>query len=101
MEILQSDGIDTIYQDVVKNQNDIRFENSFNQVKDKNLLIFAGTLDSVSPVDEMIYPLWNLLKSYNTVAIQKLILYPTEHGLIGRRISTIKEIGKFISETCI
>lgn len=100
-KILQSDGIDTIYQDVVKNQNEIRFENSFEQIKDKNILIFAGTLDSVSPVEEMVYPLWNLLKAHKTSAVQKLILYPTEHGLIGRRISTIKEIAEFINKTCV
>ena len=47
----------------------------------------------------MVDPLWNLLKEHETSALQKLVLFPTEHGLIGRRISTIREIGKFISET--
>lgn len=98
-KILQSDGIDAIYKDVVENQDEIRFENAYSQLKDRNILILAGTQDSISPKEEMVDPLWNLLKEHETSALQKLVLFPTEHGLIGRRISTIREIGKFISET--
>ncbi|MBP5793787.1 MAG: hypothetical protein J6W46_09135, partial [Spirochaetaceae bacterium] len=69
---------------------------AFEQVKDKNILVFAGKYDSVSPVDEMIFPLWNKLAAHKTDALQKLVEYPTEHGLIGRRISMIREIAAFI-----
>ncbi|SEQ11071.1 Alpha/beta hydrolase family protein [Treponema bryantii] len=95
-KILQSDGIDAIYEDVVINKNRIYHPNAFEQVKDKNLLVFAGTYDSVSPVNEMVLPLWKLLEVHQTKAIQKKIEYPTEHGLLGRRISVIKEIAAFI-----
>ncbi|BDC92076.1 alpha/beta hydrolase family protein [Treponema bryantii] len=95
-KILQSDGIDAIYEDVVINKNRIYHPNAFEQVKDKNLLVFAGTYDSVSPVNEMVLPLWKLLEAHQTKAIQKKIEYPTEHGLLGRRISVIKEIAAFI-----
>lgn len=56
-KILQSDGIDAIYEDVVINKNEISHPNAFEQVKDKNLIVFCGTYDSVSPVNEMILPL--------------------------------------------
>lgn len=95
-KILQSDGIDAIYEDVVINKNKIYHPNAFEQVKDKNLLVFAGTYDSVSPINEMVLPLWKLLEAHPTKAIQKKIEYPTEHGLLGRRISVIKEIANFI-----
>ncbi len=97
-KILQSDGIDAIYEDVVINKNKIYHPNAFEQVKDKNLLVFAGTYDSVSPVNEMVLPLWKLLEAHQTKAIQKKIEYPTEHGLLGRRISVIKEIAAFIDD---
>ena len=89
-KILQSDGIDAIYEDVVVNREEISHPNAFKQVKDKNLLVIGGTYDSVSPVNEMILPLWKLLEAHQTKAIQKRIEFPTEHGLLGRRISVIK-----------
>lgn len=95
-KILQSDGIDAIYEDVVINKNKIYHPNAFEQIKDKNLLVFAGTYDSISPINEMVLPLWKLLEAHPTKAIQKKIEYPTEHGLLGRRISVIKEIANFI-----
>lgn len=99
-KILQSDGIDAIYDDVVSNKDEISHPLAFETVKDKNLLVFAGTYDSVSPINEMVLPLWNKIADYrskgNTAAVQKLIEYPTEHGLLGRRISMIKEIGQFL-----
>ncbi len=100
-KILQSDGIDAIYEDVVVNKSKIYHPNAFEQVKDKNLLVFAGTYDSVSPVNEMVLPLWKLLEAHKTNAIQKRIEYPTEHGLLGRRISVIKEIAAFIDAAIV
>lgn len=98
-KILQSDGIDAIYDDVVINKAEISHPNAFEQIKDKNLLVFAGIYDSVSPVNEMVLPLWNKLEHHKTTALQKRIEYPTEHGLLGRRISVIKEIADFIDKT--
>ena len=39
------------------------------------------------------------LEVHKTSAIQKRVEYPTEHGLIGRRISVIKEIAAFIERS--
>lgn len=97
-KILNSDGTDAIYEDILENQENLRFENAFERIKDKNILIFAAKYDSVSINDKMIGPLWNKLKQYKGRAVHKLIEYPTEHGLIGRRVSVIKEIGKFLKK---
>lgn len=97
-KILQSDGIDAIYDDIVNNQNELSHPNAFEQVKDKNLLVVGGTYDSVSPIDQMIMPLWGKLEAHKTKAVQRRILVPTEHGLLGRRITVIKEIASFINE---
>lgn len=98
-KILQSDGIDAIYEDVVVNQKEISHPNAFEKVKDKNMLVFCGTYDSISPINEMILPLWKKLEAYESKAVQKRVEYPTEHGLLGRRISTIREIAEFIAKT--
>ncbi len=106
-KILKSDGIDSIYEDIVQNKENLAFPNAFNGVKNKNILIFAAKYDTVSSNQEMIVPLWNKLeqnrpnlkKSDGSVkAIQKLIEYPVQHGLLGRRILMIREIAEFIKE---
>ena len=95
-KILQSDGINAIYEDVVVNKDEIAHPKAFEQVKDKNMIVIGGTYDSVSPINEMILPLWKLLENHKTKAVQKRIEYPTEHGLFGRRINVINEIADFI-----
>ncbi|MCQ2225391.1 MAG: alpha/beta hydrolase [Paludibacteraceae bacterium] len=102
-KILQSDGIDAIYEDVVQHKEQISHANAFEQVKERNLLAFAAIHDSVSPLEEMVYPLWRQIEAYRSqragIAVQRCIELPTEHGLLGRRIAVIREIGKFICET--
>lgn len=96
--ILNSDGLDSIFNDIQLNKDNLDFTKAYPQVKDKNILIFSAKYDSVSQNEQMITPLWNLLSSSQTKGVHRLIEYPTEHGLLGRRISMIKEIGKFINE---
>lgn len=106
-KILKSDGIDSIYEDIVQNKENLAFPNAFDGVKNKNILIFAAKYDTVSSNQEMIIPLWNKLEQNRTnlkradgskKAIQKLIEYPVQHGLLGRRILMIREIAEFIKE---
>lgn len=103
-KILNSDGIDAIYEDVVKNREAMSHAKAFEQVKGKNLLVFAGTYDSVSPIEEMVLPLWRQIeanrladKSLADRVVQRFVAYPTEHGLLGRRVSVIREIAKFVA----
>ena len=98
-KILKSDGIDSIYEDIVLNKENLAFPNAFDGVKDKNILIFAAKYDTVSNNEEMILPLWKKLEANKTAAIQKLIEYPVQHGLLGRRILMIREIAEFIKES--
>ena len=63
--------------------------------------LIAADYDSVAPKEDMVYPLWNALQKrneFNKNKIHRLVEYPTEHGLLGRRISVIREIVKFVSE---
>lgn len=109
-KILNSDGIDSIYEDIVENSEKLAFPNAFDSVKEKNLLIFEAKYDTVSSNEEMIHPLWKKLIQYREenqnhknddeeLPLQKLVEYPVEHGLLGRRISIIREIANFIKIT--
>ena len=97
--VLQSDGSEEIYQDIKKNKENLSFVNAFESVKDTNILILAGEYDSISPLEEMVSPLWDLLQANHSAAHQKLFIYPAEHGLLGRRITAITDIAGFLSDT--
>lgn len=100
-KVLQSDGEACIYQDVAQHKEQMNFEIAFDQVKDKNILCLAGQYDSCAPISEMVQPLWDKLSQHTTHAVQELKIYPTEHGLLGRRISVITDIANFLSKICI
>ncbi len=99
-KILQSDGAEYIYQDVEQHQDQMSFEKAFDKIKDQNILCLAGEYDSCAPISEMVQPLWNKLKSHNTQAVQRLKIYPAEHGLLGCRVSAITEIADFLTDIC-
>jgi len=98
--ILKSDGAEYIYQDVLQNSDQMSFEKAFDKIKDKNILCLAGEYDSCAPISEMVKPLWNMLEAHKTSAVQRLKIYPAEHGLLGCRISAITEIADFLTEIC-
>lgn len=96
--VLQCDGPDAIYQDIVTHLEDFAFEGAFPALKDQNLCCVVGKLDSCAPADEIFLPLWKLLKARQTTAVQRYLTFPTGHGLLGCRISAIYEIAHFISD---
>ena len=76
------------------------FEGAFDKIKDKNILCLAGEYDSCAPICEMVEPLWSKLEAHDTNAVQRLKIYPAEHGLLGCRISVITEIANFLTKIC-
>lgn len=100
-KVLQSDGEDRIYQDIVLHKEQMNFERAFDSVKDQNILCLAGQYDSCAPISEMVRPLWDKLSRHTTDAKQELKIYPAEHGLLGCRISVIVDIANFLAEICV
>ncbi len=98
--ILQSDGAEYIFRDVEQHRDQMSFENAFGKVKDQNILCLAGKYDSCAPISEMVQPLWDRLAAHSTQAVQRLKIYPAEHGLLGCRISAIEEIAGFLARIC-
>ena len=79
-KILKSDGIDSIYEDIVQNKENLAFPNAFDGVKDKNILIFAAKYDTVSNNEEMILPLWKKLEANKTAAERIRTYRPCDNG---------------------
>lgn len=99
-KILQSDGAKYIYKDVEQHKDQLNFALAFDKIKDQNILCLAGEYDSCAPIPEMVKPLWDKLEVYKTSAIQRLKIYPAEHGLLGCRVSAIAEIADFLTKIC-
>ncbi len=99
-KILQSDGVEEIYRDIIQNQKELSFPETFPLVKDKNILILAGEYDDCAPTEDMVLPLWKLLQQHDTEAVQQLHIYRAAHGLLGRRTAAIRDIAEFLKETC-
>lgn len=99
-KILQSDGAEYIYQDVEQHRDQMNFEKAFEKIKDQNILCLAGEYDSCAPISEMVQPLWSKLEAHHTQAVQRLKIYPAEHGLLGCRVSAITEIADFLTQIC-
>ena len=76
------------------------FEKAFEKIKDQNILCLAGEYDSCAPISEMVQPLWSKLEAHHTQAVQRLKIYPAEHGLLGCRVSAITEIADFLTQIC-
>lgn len=106
-KILQSDGSDVILEDVKVHRDLLNFEGGAPLVQNKNLLCLAGEQDSVAPICDMVDPLWNKISKESAGGsltdsrpIHRLRTYPAEHGLLGRRVATIREIAQFLSDCC-
>ena len=53
-----------------------------------------------APISEMAQPLWHKLETHSTKAVQRLKIYPAEHGLLGCRVASITEIADSLTEIC-
>ena len=98
--ILRSDGLEEIYRDIYDHRKEIAFTAVPEKLREQNLLILAGEYDKCAPPEEMVMPLWDLLAQHPTSAVQRLKVYPTEHGLLGRRIAATTDIAEFLAAAC-
>lgn len=96
--VMASDGLEAIYQDAAAHMEDFSYENAFEDLKDRNLCCVAGSLDSCAPPEEMVYPLWDRLRAHETRAVQRLEVYPAEHGLCGCRAAATEVIARFLED---
>lgn len=96
--VLNSDGLDAIYQDAVDHMDAFSLENAFEDLKDRNFCCVAGSLDTCAPPEEMVAPLWDRLRAHETAAIQRLVIYPAQHGLCGCRAAATEVIARFLAD---
>lgn len=97
--LLHSDGLEAIFQDFAAHRDIFCFESAFEALKDQNLLFITGSADDCAPAQQMVLPLWRLLQSHKTTAVQRFLELPAGHGLMGCRMALIEEAARFLSDT--
>ena len=95
--ILHSDGLDAILRDMRAHVEEYSFAKTFPEVKDQNLLVITGTLDTIAPA-WMVTPLWEQLTAHPTSAVQRLVELPAAHGLCGCRIAAVQAVAAFMND---
>lgn len=97
-DILRSDGLDAIFDDIAAHVDSWQFERAFAQVRTQNLCCVTGRLDEIAPGEQMVQPLWQKLRAAQTPAIHRLLELPAGHGLCGSRIALIRFAAQFIAD---
>ena len=96
--LLRSDGLEALYEDAAAHQEDYSFPGAFEDMKDRNLCFVVGERDDTAPPEEMAEPLWNLLKDYETKAVQRYVSFDCGHCLCGVRFALAECVGMFLKD---
>lgn len=96
--LLHCDGPDAIREDILAHMQDFAFEEAFDALKDQNICCLEGSLDDLASEAKMVAPLWEKLEAHDTRAIQRLIRYPLYHGLLGMRMTIIRDLASFMAD---
>ena len=98
-KILHSGGVEAIFQDIAVHRDALSFPSAYGAMKERNLLCIAGTADQCAPAERMFLPLWNLLRSQESRAVQRFVELPAGHGLLGCRVALLRETAQFLVDT--
>ncbi len=96
--ILNWDGEDVVFEDIVSHVDDWAFEDAAEQIKNQNICVATGEFDRTAPGLQMVGPLWKNLAAYDTPALRCWKDFPGAHGLFGARIEFIEFVAGFIAE---
>lgn len=97
--LLHSRGTEALFQDIAAHRDEFCFTSAFDALKDRSLLCVAGKADACAPAQRMFLPLWELLQTHESRAIQQFLELPAGHGLLGCRTALIRAVAQFIADT--
>lgn len=98
---LKKDNDKAIFQNAVTFYKDLKLENAYEDIKDRNIFLIGADFDEVAPPEQMLVPLWHKLARHKTQADQKYIALNTNHNLCGVRITLAENIGEWIMNLVI
>lgn len=96
---LNSDGIDSILEDIRKNAAEYEFGASLSRIMDKNILIIVGEYDNIAPPENTVAGFWNnAIFSSDSSCVHSYLTLPSGHGLNSHRQAMISAIGEFANK---
>lgn len=98
-KILHSGGVEAIFQDIAAHRDAFSFPSAFDALKEQNLLCVTGKADLCAPAERMFLPLWELLQTHESHAVQRFMELPAGHGLLGCRVALLRETAQFLADT--
>lgn len=99
-EVLRTDGLDSLIEDVAGNADDWLFPNAAEEVEDVAVLVAAGELDTVCPAGQMVDPLMEALGSQDSSELRERRDYDADHSLAAARVRLTCDVAAFIDEAC-
>lgn len=95
--VLKSDGKQA-WVDDINSHPDYEFAKAADDMAGKPLLLIGGEKDWISPIEEMVDPLWNALECIESSAIHRKEILNCGHGLDNLRHKLAEVIVEFLQE---
>ncbi|MBR1443827.1 MAG: alpha/beta fold hydrolase [Firmicutes bacterium] len=95
---LKYESNEAIFENARRNYRNLSLENSYDELKNKNLLLIGAEYDTTAPIEKMILPLWNRLKTSNEKGKRELVIFKTDHTLCSKRVELTKKLGKWMAD---
>jgi dienelactone hydrolase len=96
--VLHVESNEALYRDSLDHQDQWDFEALADPLKNQNILLIGGTMDTIAPPDVMIEPFWNLLQKEASPTNHQYILLPSNHSMDTCRLALIKTIAEWIEK---
>ena len=95
--VLREETPGAIQRNAMACHRNLALEQAFVDLKELNLLLIGGSLDTIAPPEKMNSNLWAKQRTHNSAAVQNYTQFPSDHDFCSFRISLIEQIGYWIA----
>lgn len=96
-QCLKMTSASEVYENAHYKSSEFAIINTYEHLKNQNVLFVAAEMDKVAPPEIMVKPVYNRLVKNPGSGQYSYISLPTNHGLCGKRTVLAREIGKWMS----
>lgn len=97
-QYLKMTSVSALFDNARENAEKLALINTYDHLKDKNVLFVGADSDTVAPPNLMIEPVYKKLQENPGSGTSRYVSLKTNHGLCGQRTVLAKTIGGFLSE---
>ncbi|MCH5251580.1 MAG: alpha/beta hydrolase [Lachnospiraceae bacterium] len=97
-QCLHMTSASAVYENAMEYSGSLSVVQTYDHLKDQNVLFVAATEDTVAPVEYMIMPVYDRLIKNPGKGQCELISLDTNHGLCGQRIRLAETLGRWMEQ---